>query len=346
MDRLIAAALLTVIFAAHSAAQAQPKMAPGRNTDVRVVCESTGFGRQSCAANLRGYAFASVRALSSARCDIGRNFGYDDGGVWVDQGCRGEFLFTYRGDQGGGYAGGPVAGDAAGDLQVRCESRDNRRAACVADLRGYYLRDVRQISRTQCVEGQNFGFDDRGVWAQGGCRADFIFTRRYSGSANDFRTIECGSRDGRRAECPFDLRGYTLANLKQRSRSACTLGTSFGYDERGVWVDQGCRAEFSFGFRGRGYGRPGYGQGGYPPGQTGYPTGQGGYPAAEVTTTRCESVDNRRVYCELPRDARVRSVRLGKQLSRAACTEGQTWGVDQRGLWVDDGCRADFEISR
>ncbi len=32
--------------------------------------------------------------ISRTDCDIGRNFGYDDRGVWVDDGCRAEFTFV------------------------------------------------------------------------------------------------------------------------------------------------------------------------------------------------------------------------------------------------------------
>ena len=32
--------------------------------------------------------------------------------------------------------------------------------------------------------------------------------------------------------------------MKQRSGAACQQGYSWGYDDRGVWVDHGCRADF------------------------------------------------------------------------------------------------------
>ena len=36
-------------------------------------------------------------------------------------------------------------------------------------------------------------------------------------------------------------------------------------------------------------------------------------------------------------------VRLVKQLSDAACTQGKSWGFTDRIIWVDHGCRAIFE---
>jgi hypothetical protein len=55
----------------------------------------------------------------------------------------------------------------------------------------------------------------------------------------------------------------------------------------------------------------------------------------------CSSDDMRRHYC----DADTRGgVRLLRQRSDADCRQGSTWGYDRRGIWVDRGCRADFEV--
>ena len=62
------------------------------------------------------------------------------------------------------------------EKSVSCSSNDGHRNVCAADLRGYAVRDVDQFSRTQCVVGRNWGYTDRGVWVDDGCRAEFIFT--------------------------------------------------------------------------------------------------------------------------------------------------------------------------
>ena len=58
-------------------------------------------------------------------------------------------------------------------------------------------------------------------------------------------------------------------------------------------------------------------------------------------TITCSSNDGRRNFCAADTS---RGVRLSRQISGSACIQGQTWGVDQRGLWVDRGCRADFMV--
>lgn len=57
----------------------------------------------------------------------------------------------------------------------------------------------------------------------------------------------------------------------------------------------------------------------------------------------CASNDGRRVYC----DADTRNgVALIEQHSNVPCRQGSSWGYDRRGIWVDRGCRADFEVRR
>lgn len=37
-------------------------------------------------------------------------------------------------------------------------------------------------------------------------------------------------------------------------------------------------------------------------------------------------------------------VRLVRRLSDRACNQGRDWGYDSRRIWVDNGCRAEFEV--
>lgn len=59
----------------------------------------------------------------------------------------------------------------------------------------------------------------------------------------------------------------------------------------------------------------------------------------------CESVRNKREYCDI-RGAYDADIELSRQLSDSSCIEGISWGRDNRGVWVDDGCRAEFTILR
>lgn len=139
------------------------------------------------------------------------------------------------------------------------------------------------------------------------------------GSAVAQRSISCSSDNGKRHYCDVDTRGG-VSMTRQRSDAACEEGYSWGYDRQGIWVDHGCRAEFSVD---SGYGAP--------------------PPASERLTLTCSSDDGKRHSC--PADTR-RGVRMFHQISSARCTEGYSWGFDRRGVWVDHGCRAEFRLMR
>jgi hypothetical protein len=59
----------------------------------------------------------------------------------------------------------------------------------------------------------------------------------------------------------------------------------------------------------------------------------------------CSSLSGRYSYC--PTYA-IGSVRLERQLSKARCRQFETWGSsgDGSGIWVRNGCRATFIVSR
>ncbi|WP_462116710.1 DUF3011 domain-containing protein, partial [Lysobacter xanthus] len=56
-------------------------------------------------------------------------------------------------------------------------------------------------------------------------------------------------------------------------------------------------------------------------------------------TLRCESNDGRTRECAV--DA-TGGVRLLRQLSKAPCIEGQSWGRMRHSVWVTQGCRGEF----
>lgn len=64
---------------------------------------------------------------------------------------------------------------------------------------------------------------------------------------------------------------------------------------------------------------------------------------AERTVT-CSSRNYRYQYCRVDTENRVR---LERQVSAfSPCVQGDTWGYDARGVWVDRGCQAEFRVGR
>lgn len=248
-------------------------------------------------------------------------------------GCVTGGPYGYGGDSGYDPYGGYGGSYGSGAQQVRCESNDGRSRHCAIDTsRGVQL--VRQLSDTACVRNRTWGSDRTGVWVSSGCRADFASGGGYGDGYGGYgdqgsygQTVRCESSDGHFRICPADTRGG-MTLVRQLSDSACVQGQTWGWDQRGVWVDRGCRADFRTG---------GSWNGGYPP--NGYP---GGYPGGYggPRTVRCESSDGRPHRCDTP----VQRAVLQRQLSNTRCVQNQTWGWDPRGIWVTAGCRADFSV--
>lgn len=69
-------------------------------------------------------------------------------------------------------------------------------------------------------------------------------------------------------------------------------------------------------------------------------TASWGVAHADETVT-CSSENNQYRQCATSTHGYVTMVR---QLSNSPCRQGQTWDYDRRGIWVDDGCRAEFRV--
>lgn len=127
------------------------------------------------------------------------------------------------------------------------------------------------------------------------------------------QTVSCTSEDGSKKYCQADTKhGVTL--VKQKSEIPCKQGESWGFDDRGIWVDHGCGGDFVLGAEA---------------------ARQGG---AKIIS--CAS-DGGKKFCDVNTGG---GVRLAKQKSDAPCKQDATWGYDGLGIWVDQGCSAEFVI--
>ena len=226
---------------------------------------------------------------------------------------------------------------------LTCSSDDGKRHHCDADTR-QGVQMLRQRSGSPCTEGYSWGYDGRGVWVDHGCRAEFALEGGRSDDrdryhdrdrdrgefASPAQTVTCASEDGKRHYCDADTRAG-VQMLRQRSDSPCVQGDTWGFDDRGIWVDHGCRADFALeagrsedGDRYRDRDRD-----------------RGEFASSPQTVT-CASEDGKRHYCDA--DTRDGGVQMTNQRSGSPCTRGYSWGFDDRGIWVDHGCRADFSV--
>jgi hypothetical protein len=279
----------------------------------RLVCESQKGERQVCPAEMiqnadPGTGVYLARQLGATVCADGETWGYDPDRdqIWVDHGCRGEFVVGARAD--------PNRRLEPLDGLVVCES-GGRRMECQADTTGG-VRIIRPLSEAACGFGRQWGFDTRGVWVSGGCRAEFAVRGKPKPALS---TVTCQSVDTPKVRCAVETR-YGVALLRQVSEKDCVLGKTWDFDELGVWVSDGCHAQFALG---------------------GFRLPAGAVPQT-ATKMICESTDNQRKLCAA--DA-SRGAGLLRQISETDCVLNHTWGYGRDGVWVAGGCRAEFVVA-
>lgn len=67
------------------------------NRQIRLQCSSTSHSYQMCQVDVgRRGRVSLVRRLSDSRCIEGSSWGWNRAGVWVDRGCRADFVVDRR----------------------------------------------------------------------------------------------------------------------------------------------------------------------------------------------------------------------------------------------------------
>jgi Protein of unknown function (DUF3011) len=160
---LISSIFFATATIAPSPAPAQPGYGGPPPT---ITCSSNDGRRNWC--DIGGHHHARlVRQISGSACIRDSTWGIDGRGLWVDRGCRAEFIV------GGRPPGPPPPPPPPPPRQVvTCSSNDGRRNWCdIGPSRD--VRLVRQISGSACIRDNTWGVDRRGLWVDRGCRADF-----------------------------------------------------------------------------------------------------------------------------------------------------------------------------
>jgi hypothetical protein len=148
-----------------------------------------------------------------------------------------------------------------GRERIKCESNDERRHQCDANIGGD-VRISRQISGTPCVEGRTWGWNQNGIWVDNGCRAEFEFREPGSGEGNrggsrrrggrerggSYETLTCESNNNRYQECRVNQKITDVRVAQQLSSTSCDQGRSWGLkpNNKAIWVNHGCRAVFEY----------------------------------------------------------------------------------------------------
>ena len=224
-------------------------------TDIETFfCESRDGRHNECRYQATGVVTVHVKKqLSNARCVFNENWGTFDGGVWVDYGCRAEFVVR-RPPNTASYR--PVGG---GMQTVTCESRDNRYQMCqVSNIDPSSVTLERRHSGAECIRGSSWGVSEGensppGIWVSNGCRATFAYTvwqstyQPYAGTSYD-HTVTCISEMGEWRHC--EVPQIYMARVEIVSgNEQCQGYKAWGTDDTGIWVRSDCKGDFRVMYR-------------------------------------------------------------------------------------------------
>jgi hypothetical protein len=286
---------------------------PFANIGERVVCASAERGRTECPADTR-FSVQLVRRISMATCEEGRSWGTVERAIWVDRGCRGEFV-----------VGGPDTAQVVSPRVRRfpCGSSTGARVSCPTGGRATGVRLIEDRSGGRCREGSTWGSSDTLIWAGRGCRGLFEVTYHGApaGAAPVTRRITCGSGDQRETSCRVDGAVIASTLVSDYSAGRCRQPRSWGHTADFLWTARGCQGEFDVTFRpiGDDRRRPG---------------------TAQIVT--CGTFTGRQVTCAV--GAPIASVRLRRDLGRGECLSSGTWGQAGTSIWATRGCRGEFDV--
>jgi hypothetical protein len=211
-----------------------------------------------------------------------------------------------------------ASGAVSAQTDVRCESRNFQHQFCPVNGDVTGARLVSQESRSACVQGRSWGWNSSGVWVTNGCTGRFrvdAFVPPPPGFGP--QRISCDSRNFQYEFCSVGVRVVNASLVRQRSRSACVLGRTWGWRADGIWVSEGCQGDFQL-------------QSSFNP-----------VPPPGPGFTVCESREFRYNFCGT---GPIRNAQMVTQISNAPCIQGRTWGTTRDGIWVDNGCSARFRV--
>lgn len=229
--------------------------------------------------------------------------------------------------------------------EVKCESWNYREARC--PIPNANRVQLLRVDGGTCIEGQTWYHDRNAIVVRNGCRATFRYDNNDGWGLGGWdpnlgnnwnngqrQMVRCESWNYRDQRCQVNGNVRSV-RLMRVIAGDCRDGQTFRWNRNAIFVRNGCRADFEvlLGYNGWQGGNQGGGWGG---GQVDPDFGVG-RPAQTIT---CESWNYRSARCAVPRP---NGVRLNRVLG-GTCVQDRTWGWDRRGVWVNGGCRATFDV--
>ncbi len=155
----------------------------------------------------------------------------------------------WGGNGGGNLGRNPY--DRVQRVDLVCESNDYRSHSCNVGgqiVNGYMNH---QISRSACIENSTYFIQGNNIVVTSGCRAQFSVDIVVGGAPNYppqpggyTQYVQCDSNTRNFNPCYVGASVQSVQLVRQDSRSACILNSSYGISNDSIWVDKGCRGLF------------------------------------------------------------------------------------------------------
>lgn len=219
----------------------------------------------------------------------------------------------------------PLAAQVSSPRVVECGTTSFKRVQCNAGVAVTNARLVRDMSANRCSRDGSWGWTETFVWADNGCHGEFEVNYPTGPGTGNTRRITCGSLTTIQVECKTEGYATNVRMIREISRNRCRQGSNWGHTDSFIWTNDGCRAEFEVTYGG---------------GATPLPAP---VPGTSTRIISCGTPAGQQVTCKT--GGYTTGVRLIRDLSGNRCRQGSNWGHTDSFIWVNQGCRGDFEVT-
>ena len=215
----------------------------------RITCGNYSGAQVTCKLDVNATGVRLVKDYTGTRCEEGSTWGHNEKFIWTRRGCRAEFEVTYRSATRTSPRARRLTCGSASAIQVQCDVGGD----------ALEVRVVRDVGSSECRRGSNWQYADRKITAGRGCRAEFEVTLRSVGPdttsgmqpvAPTTRVITCGNASGAAMSCNAFGTVATVRLQRDRSAGRCSQPSSWGLDDKTVWVARSCYGDFEVTYNG------------------------------------------------------------------------------------------------
>lgn len=213
--------------------------------DYDLTCESSSGQTRNCPINNAAGNVYLKTQLSRSGCYEGSTWGHYDNSVWVSNGCRAVFRvsennynshgnrYSSNESSSNGKAAATAAAVIIGAVAVAAATNKNNE-------HGSYNQN--EYNNRYGNNYSNYGNSYGSNYNNFGNKNNNYSNNNYG---YDDRRVTCESQGSNRKRCDVHVGRGNVQISRRLSKSACRFGQDWDYDNRAIYVWNGCRAVFT-----------------------------------------------------------------------------------------------------